>query len=352
MHIQFDATLYDSFTAGSESCQVSFQGGNEIHIRTSEGVTFAPLTDVKISGRLGNTPRFITLPNGSKLETRDNEAVDLLIRQQSGKFDWIHFLESNKIWILALTLLVMLSGFATYKWIIPWSAEAASPLVPDVVREKMATDTLALIDEWMVEPTTLDESRQQHYRDLFERRLGPFAPDQINIQFRKAPGIGANAFALPDGTLIFTDELLAIVNDEEYLAIAAHEVGHVVEDHGVRGVLASSFFAIIITLITGDAEAISELLIAAPVVMAELSYSRQNETEADNFARNMMRQAEIPLPAFATALMKITKAHRDEETKLEANGEKADSQVSSSWSEYLSTHPATQERIQAFKEPQ
>lgn len=51
-----------------------------------------------------------------------------------------------------------------------------------------------------------------------------------------APQIGANAFALPDGTLVVTDELVELAgdNDDEVLAVLAHELGHIHERHGLR----------------------------------------------------------------------------------------------------------------------
>ena len=38
-------------------------------------------SDVEISSRLGNTPRFFYFPQGQKFETRDNDLVDQMLKQ-------------------------------------------------------------------------------------------------------------------------------------------------------------------------------------------------------------------------------------------------------------------------------
>jgi hypothetical protein len=64
------------------------------------------LVDVRISARVGNTPRSLYLPGGAKCETFDNDAVDAFLerhRRHRGSA-WLHMLESKLRYVaLALT---------------------------------------------------------------------------------------------------------------------------------------------------------------------------------------------------------------------------------------------------------
>lgn len=66
----------------------------------------------------------------------------------------------------------------------------------------------------------------------FRHHLHPLIADhphlQLRVIFRSNEDNSPNVFALPDGTLIFTDAMVLMAKeDDELLAIAAHEVGHV-----------------------------------------------------------------------------------------------------------------------------
>ena len=65
---------------------------------------------------------------------------------------------------------------------------------------------------------------------------------------------------------------------------------------------------------------------------ANASYSREFEREADNYAYQYLTTNEIQLDSFAIILKKITES--DSEPGIE---------------NYLSSHPATSERIKRFK---
>ncbi len=58
----------------------------------------------------------------------------------------------------------------------------------------------------------------------------------MTVEFRASPIIGANAFALPGGIVIVTDQLMQLAeHDDEILAVLAHEIGHVKHRHVLRG---------------------------------------------------------------------------------------------------------------------
>ena len=69
----------------------------------------------------------------------------------------------------------------------------------------------------------------------------------IRLEVRSAPQIGANAFALPSGIIVVTDELVALSEDDDELAaVIAHELGHVHHRHIMRTVIQNSAAALLV----------------------------------------------------------------------------------------------------------
>ncbi len=158
--------------------------------------------------------------------------------------------------------------------------------------------------------------------------------DEHHYQLLFRKGVGANAFALPSGHIVVTDELIEVAeHDDEVLSVLAHEIGHVVHEHGLRSVLQSSAVALLLTAVTGDIGSASGFAAAMPIILLETNYSRKFELEADRYALDYMQTHNIDTKHFASILQKITgqdEAHEDDAFS------------------YLSTHPATRERIQPF----
>ena len=112
----------------------------------------------------------------------------------------------------------------------------------------------------------------------------------LQVMFRKGGALGPNAFALPDGTIVFTDEMVRLAeHDDELSAVLAHEIGHVVRRHGMRTIIQDSLLGFLILAITGDITGSSELFIGLPVLLTEMAYSREFEREADQYALAYMQ---------------------------------------------------------------
>lgn len=338
----FWAYCYEAASANCEMVNVTATDDGALSFTYQGTAMTLKLNDGAVTERLGNTPRFINFPSGLRLETEANDAIDRLLKGSKHRDKtntWRHIIENRLPGIVLISIVIVaISGLLLYRFGIPLFAALISPAVPDSVREVVSEHTLSQMDQTLLAETSLLSWEQRYYRELFESRLQPYIDATINLQFRNADALGANAFALPDGTVVFTDQLLALINDDEFLAIAAHEAGHVEEDHGMRSVISATSLVVAIMLVTGDSAAVSELLITAPSILIQLSYSRDLETEADDYAMHLMRDANIPLSAFATGLEKIVRYHGAEASEL------------SDWSGYLSTHPNSAERILKFQE--
>lgn len=71
-------------------------------------------------------------------------------------------------------------------------------------------------------------------------------------------------------------------------AILLHEIGHVVNRHGMRQVIQSSALTILLILVVGDVGAVEEWILALPGFLLESNYSRGFESEVDEYAFERM----------------------------------------------------------------
>lgn len=294
----------------------------------------------KVSQRLANTPRYLTFPQGGVFETGDNDGVDkILAMLHKGRWSsWVHALESKMRYIIPSVVLCIVLAFCAAKFGVPAAAKLISAHLPESVYQKAGEQTLNILDKLIFKPSELDAELEQRIRNHLQRAIDDHPAQRIEVIFRKGGAIGPNAFALPDGHIIFTDEMIKIAkHDDEILSVLAHEIGHVVHRHGMRRVVQNSLLSFAILALTGDASGVSELFLGLPAVLTELAYSRKFEREADQFALNYLKSRSIPVHHFADLLTRISNI---DQSRQEQNGKK--------WSNYLTTHPPTQERVKAF----
>jgi Zn-dependent protease with chaperone function len=118
-------------------------------------------------------------------------------------------------------------------------------------------------------------------------------PPAHELKFRGGGKIGANAFALPGGFVVLTDELVALAEtDLEIIAVLMHELGHVEMRHTLRQTLQGALPGLLLAAMTGDVDSLASGL---PAALMQLRYSRQMETEADAYALASLRHACVPL---------------------------------------------------------
>jgi Zn-dependent protease with chaperone function len=355
---------FDGKSSRRQPAELHEEGGRlSIRIDRQVQVGATAIAEVEISSRLGNTPRYLTFPGGATFECNDNSAIDRLIQAHGppGHSGLLHRLESHLRYILPALVLVIAFTWAGILWGIPALAKTAAYSLPPSASNLIGDGALELLDRQIFTPSELSAEKQAQVQAAFGPIIARYQEGfQIRALFRHGGKLGANAMALPSGTIIFTDELVNLAETQEELsAILAHEIGHVVRRHGLRQTLQTSALGILVVTITGDVSSLSSLVTALPVILTQLGYSREFEREADHFALTIMQEQGIPPQYFASALQRIERAARCTDTadSNAAQGqaceaaENGSESANDSLSSYLSTHPATQERIKAFLPP-
>ena len=319
-----------------------------------------PLAEVEISSRIGNTPRYLSFPGGATFECNDNAAIDRLVAtySESSHSGLLHRLESGKRYILASLVLVIAFVWGGITWGIPALAHTAAFAMPASANNLIDKGVLELLDSQMFSTTELPEATQERvlaaFQPIIEGYQGEF---QVRVLFRHGGEIGANAMALPSGSIIFTDELVELAEtDTELVAILAHELGHVIKRHSLRQALQSTVLGVLVVTITGDISSVSSIVTTLPIILTQLGYSRDFEREADQFSLRVMREQGIDPQNFATILRRIEKAATciESEKTTTHKGQECDTKATegdNELSSYLSTHPSTEERLQDFLPP-
>jgi predicted Zn-dependent protease len=163
-------------------------------------------------------------------------------------------------------------------------------------------------------------------------------PDlKYKVTILNSPAI--NAFALPNGQLYITRGLVALANDKAELAsVLAHEMGHVIAHHAaIREEQAKQVAVIshVVNDVLSDPQMGALALAKSKLTLA--SFSRAQEFEADGIGVGISARAGFD-PFGASRF--LTDMQRNAEIK--AAGGNTDPRVL----DFLSSHPATPERVQ------
>ena len=297
-------------------------------------VSVNDLTRVEISTRVGRIPRRITFADASLFETEDNDAVDVWLKRQ-GRTGIVHELERFRPRLAAMVVAVVLLAGLIYRFAVPALVEIAVVVTPPAVTQWMASGTLLSLDKAVFSESQLPKDKQDEIRTAFAdiARVSQRGPDAYNLNFRVGGAIGPNAFALPDGTLVITDELVELAGGDLDMitGVLAHEIGHVERDHSLRQLYRAAGTAGLIMLIAGDVGSAGEDILTNGAALMSLSYSRDAESEADRISVELMSKAGHDPRAIGRFFEKI-------EEKLGMKGD----------SSFLSTHPGTAERRKAI----
>jgi len=136
-----------------------------------------------------------------------------------------------------------------------------------------------------------------------------------------------NAFAMPGGIVVVNTGLIEAADSAEELAgVLAHEVQHVELRHSLSQLAQQAGLRLVVTLVVGDLGGAGE--IAAR--LTQLKFSRDAETEADLEGLAALRRAGID-PQGMVAMFR----------KLDTETGPAPPQI-------LSTHPVTEQRVEAL----
>lgn len=352
--VRLKGCFYNGQTAESHTLQLEL---DEQGILSAYPPLIQPiaLKQIKLSSRIGNIPRKLTFPTGEVFETTDHDTLECWLDKHQIEHSLLHKLESSTRYALGAFVFMLVFIAGTYFYGIPWFSKLAADKLPVETSEYIGRGTMETMDDRFFAKSKLGEERQRVLTEQFMQLLANRNNKneiQYKLLFRHGGFIGANAFALPDGTVVVTDELVKLAtNDEEILSILLHEMGHVEHRHSLRRVISHSGLAIMTVLITGDVSSAGELILALPNILMDSSYSRDHEWEADGYALSAMQQNNIPASRFADIMERLEPYNVESEKDLddEERPKTNKAELDDGWLSYMSSHPASKDRIARFR---
>lgn len=334
------AIYFDGRSAQARSVRLLPAAG-EVWLRGEDFERREPLDQVRVGERLGRAPRMLRFADGAHLEVSDHEGFARWLGQAGYRERSIDL--AQRSWGIAAIaiVLVLAAGFSAYRWGLPVVAQFAAQRIPAALRVELSEKTLALMDGPLLRPSRLGAQRQAQ----LDARFGRLAANTgAVLLFRSAPMIGPNAMALPDGRIVLLDELVWLAdNDEQILAVLAHELAHVERRHALRLMIQSAAVGAFVAWWIGD---FGPLLAAAPAALMQARHSRELEAEADALAAERLRRAGMRPASLADMLEKLGAAQG---AKTRGRAAQESGEDGTGWLGYLSSHPATRERIEALR---
>lgn len=297
-----------------------------------------PYKTMQFIGAVGRRPPVVELPDDARIEFM-TRVPHWFNKPQKQIYHWIWVFERSPARLLIATFLAVFLAFSIVKWGIPWMAMQLANIIPDNTVQNIGHETERRILA-QTEVSTLSQDYQQYMTQRFQQEIAE--PNQMpaKLIFRQGASIGANAMAIPNNTIIVTDELVQLAgNDEEVLAVLAHEQGHLVRKHAMQKIITASSIAFTWELINHDG---SSLISSAAVALSHADYSKRLERDADDYAMRHLHANGLSSIHLSNFLQRVENIRLSQPEKTE---HRIYTFNPSTW---LQTHPDEEERIQTI----
>lgn len=329
------------------SAHVRFDDENRVYLKLDDNQSLNEQYSgccVELGAKIPGLPVDILFSDGAVFTPDDQNVV--WPNQSTGQ-SLASFLESNLLIVAVSAILAPLIIWWLIAVGIPKGALHSVPLIPDSVPNEMGREVFAVMEKFAFEPSVLSTDKKDKITKQWLNTLNQLSlpTEKYQLHFRASKRFGANALALPDGKVVITDDLVLALSDNPnaILAVLLHEIGHVEHKHTLKMVAQSVATSLFFSVYFGDIEGAGEVIIGASSSLLQNAFSREMESDADEFAFKYLKELGIPTSAFADALEAIVRSSEKH------SAEKEDVKVSDDGSvdllQYLSSHPKTAERI-------
>jgi beta-barrel assembly-enhancing protease len=155
----------------------------------------------------------------------------------------------------------------------------------------------------------------------------------VDFTFHFSKDTSINAFAMPGGHIVIQEGLVRNAKTaEEVLGVVGHEMAHVTKRHVVKGMLQKFGTYLLLQTVFGEMGQWSEVILNGGTEILSLSYSREMESEADEWGVKYLKSAGVNPQGLIAFFQTLNKHYGEKETLV-----------------LLSTHPPTKERINQLK---
>lgn len=293
------------------------------------------LNEIQFSTRVGNTARYLYLPHDMKCETLCNDEIDVFLKQHNLQRipRILNEVKAKFHYVLMSIVLFLLFVVSFFMYGVPLLSFELANLTPYSTKEQLSKTVLSQLNNVYLYQSRLSVQRQNEIHHSFTWMLKQLHlnPSQYTLHI-KSSNIGANAFALPSGDIVLTDDLINLAaNDHEILSVLLHEIGHVEHNHGFQSIYRNSSGFLFSSFLMADISSVTVLGASLPTFFLSNQYSQEFEYEADAYFKNHASKLNLDKYALSNLLQRLS--------KLEIKG------IFS----YFSSHPSTQDRIKKIE---
>lgn len=315
------------------------KGGN-----IAKSVAYA---DARMAEPFSGAPCVIDFADGSRCEVSDGAGKAAVAAALGYAKSGVVRLQQHWYGALLALLLLVASIGAFVQWGLPALSERIVAALPATIDQRVGDQGLQAMQSHLFGASRLSDERIAQVQEILASVLPKKTRMPITLKVVSMPNQPPNAFALPNGTILMTDQMiLQVLGEEKELdddmraalaGILAHEIGHVEGRHAMRAIVRSSMLALGSAALFGD---FSNVVAGAPVLLMNMDYSRTMEAAADDYAVARMRQAGLSTAPLADLFSSLEKLAPGQQHMPKWMGLPAS---------YLSTHPATEARIKRFR---
>jgi Zn-dependent protease with chaperone function len=217
---------------------------------------------------------------------------------------------------------------------VPLAAQPIADRVPDRFRTQIADISWAQVNGFTEYCDDSDEATAILNGVADRMMMVSNVPHREDVWITIVDAPIPNAFALPDRSIIVTDDLIALAESpDELVGVIAHEIAHIERNHVLANIIRHVGAGIFFDIVFGGAGAGQAIAIAS-VNLAGLSYGRDDETEADARGFDYLDAAGISTGGVADLF-----------DRFRAQAEEEGGDIPT----LLSSHPATAARAQAAR---
>lgn len=186
----------------------------------------------------------------------------------------------------------------------------------------------------------VSDENSEYTKRLRRLTKGLTQVEGIPLNFKVYEVIDINAFACPDGSVRVFSSLMDIMSDDELLGVIGHEIGHVAKHHSKNAFKHELLTGALKDAISSTGGVVGALtdsqLGTLGQALSSAKYSQKQETEADDYGYNFLKQHGINPWGMAMAFEKLMGSDSNQQTSY--------------IQKMFSSHPDTQKRIKRVVE--
>lgn len=196
-------------------------------------------------------------------------------------------------WMLGGSLTAMAASLVGFMFIgLPALSGPLAQQVPLEVETRLGERSNAFVGMFSQECEASEEARAA--LAALSTAFREVSGSDFELDMRVIDADFPNAFAMPGGQIVVTDDLIELMRSPEELAgVLAHESAHVAQRHVMAAQLREMGFGMMLDFLLGGSSGAGQELARAGASLESLRHSREAELEADELALSYLDELDF-----------------------------------------------------------